>query len=143
MNAEPMTQALRRPVRRIWDPGLDHDAFDDLPDPDPAEVPDRSCRFPAGFLRLPDPVGGGQSIEELGRDRNVPEHDLLLSRGVLTLLQRSDRDGSTGEVDPGRGDLQGLRGAAPGPVQDLTQGPVPGGLASCRGEEGGALLGVA
>ena len=58
------------------------------------------------------------------------------------ILQGSDRDGAAGEVDARRGDLQELGRAAPGPVQGLADGPVPGGLAPGRGEEGRALLSV-
>lgn len=79
MDAEPVTQTFRRAMRGIWDPGFDHDAFDDLPDPDPAEVPDRDPGLLARLLGLSDPMGGGESIEELGRDRNGAEHDLLLT----------------------------------------------------------------
>ena len=71
-----------------------------------------------------------------------PEHDLLLTRGVLAFFQGPDRNGPAGEVDPGRRDLQELGRAAPGPVQGLAEGPVPGGLAPGRGEEGGTLFGV-
>lgn len=79
VDAEPVTQTFRRAMRGIWDPGFDHDAFDDLPDPDPAEVPDRDPGLLARLLGLSDPMGGGQSIEELGRDRDGAEHDLLLT----------------------------------------------------------------
>ena len=142
VNPEPVTQALRATVRRIRYPGLDHDPLDDLPDSDPAQVPNRGDSPLPGLLGLPDRMSDVESIEELGRYRDGPEHDLLLTRSVLAFLEAADRDGSTEEVDPGRGDLQGLRGAAPGPVQDLTQGPVPGGLAAGRGEEGRALFRV-
>jgi hypothetical protein len=59
MNTEPMPETLRAAMRRIRDTRFDHDPFHDLPDPDPGQVPDRGGRLPAGFLRLPYPVGGG------------------------------------------------------------------------------------
>ena len=142
MHAEPMTQALRAAVRRIRNSGLDHHALDDLPDADAAEVPDRGGGLLSGLLGLPDPVGGGQSIEEFSRDRHGPEDDLLLAGGVFTLLQGPDRDGPAGEVNSGRRDLQELGRPAPGPMERLTQGPVPRGLTPGRGEERAAFLSV-
>ena len=142
VNPEPVAQPLRAAVRRVRDPGLDHDALDDLPDPHPAQVPDRRSRLFAGLLRLPDAMGGGQSIEKLRRDRDGPEHDLGAAGGVLAFLETADGDGATGKVDPRRGDLQELGRAAPGPVQGFAEGPVAGGLTPGRRKEGPALLSV-
>lgn len=96
--------------------GLDHDALDDLPDPDPAQVPDRHGRLSARILRLPDSMGGGQSIEELGRDRHGPEHDLLLPCGVLAFLQGPEAIARSYEM------------TAPDYIQALTIQRVPHGL---------------
>lgn len=86
VDPEPVPEALWAAVRRIREARLYHDAFHDLPDPDSGEVPDGGGRLPAGLLRLTDPVGGGQSIEELGRDWDGPEHDLRAAGGVPALL---------------------------------------------------------
>ena len=105
VDAEAMPEPLGRAVRRVGNAGLDHHALHDLPDPDPAQVPDGGGRPLAGFLGLPDAVGDVQSIEELSGDRDGPEHDLLLTRGVFAFLEGADGDGAAGEVDPRRRDL--------------------------------------
>ena len=38
IDAEPVPETFRGAVRCVRDPGIDHDAFDDLPDPDAAQV---------------------------------------------------------------------------------------------------------
>jgi hypothetical protein len=85
---------------------------------------------------------GVQGVEEVGRDRNRPVDDFLLSRCVPTFFQGAECDCATRQINPGRCDFPELGWAAPGPVQGLTQGPVPGGLAPGHGKEGRALLGV-
>ena len=140
VDPKSLAQTLGATKRRIRDARLDHDPFHDLPDPDPAGIPDQHGRLPAGPLRLSDPVGGGQSIEKLGRNRDGSEHNFLLTREVAALLQRPDRNGAAGQVDPGWGDLEKLGRAAPRPLQGFKRGPIPGGLAPGCCEEGSALF---
>lgn len=142
VDPEAVAQTFGAAVRRVRDPGFNHDALDDLPDPHAADRPDRGHGPLAGGLRLADAVGGVQGIEKLGWDRHGPEYDFLLPCGVAPLLEGPDRNGAAGEVDPGRCDLQQLGGPAPGPVQRLAQGAVTRGLASGNRKEGGPLLGV-
>ena len=129
-------------MRRIWNPCLCHDPFDNLPDADAAQIPDRCCRPSARFLCLPDPVGSSERIKKLGRHWNGSKHNLGAARRILAFLKRPDRNGSTGKVDPRRGDLQKLGWPTPGPVQGLAQSPVSGGLAPGSSKEGRTFLGV-
>jgi hypothetical protein len=96
VNPEPVAQAFWAAMRCIWNTRLDHHPLDDLPDPNPAQIPDGRGSLLAGALGFPDAMGGGQSVEELGGHRNSPEHDLGAARGIAALLEGPDRDGPTG-----------------------------------------------
>ncbi len=96
VDPKSMPETLWGAVRCIWDARIDHDPLRDLPDPDTAQIPDGCGRFAPRFLSLPDPMGGVQSIEELGWDRHGPEHGFLMSCGVSPFLQGPDRDCATG-----------------------------------------------
>ena len=142
VDPEAVPQALGAALWRVRDAGLDHDPLDDLPDPHAADRPDRRAGLLAGLLRLSEAVGGVERVEIVRRDGDGPEVNLLAPRGVLALLQAADGDGAAGQVHACQGDLEKLRGAAPGEVQRLAERAVAGGLSSRRGQEGRALLGV-
>ena len=142
VDSEAVAQALRAAVRGIRHPRLDHDPFDDLPDPHATERPDRRGRQFAGFLGFPDAVGGVERVQVVRRRRNAPVDDLRSARGILAFLQAADGDRTARQVHPGRGDLQQLRRAAAGEEKRLAERAVAGGLPSGHGQEGGALFGV-
>lgn len=142
VDAEAVAQTLRASLRGIRYPGLDHDRLDDLPDPHPAERPDRHRRLLAGGLGLADAVRHVQRVQIVRRHRNAPVDHLGAARGILALLQAADRDGAACEVHPGRGDLEQFRGSGPREVQRFAKRAIARGLAPGDSQEGGALLGV-
>lgn len=142
VDPEPVSKAFRRPVGGIGNACGDHDPFHDLPDAHAAQRPDGRCRLLSGALRFANTVGCVQGVEELCRHRNRSEDDFVFARGILSLLQAAEGDGSPREVDPGWGDLEELRRPTPCPVQSLAQGPVPRRLAPGRGEEGRPLFSI-
>jgi len=108
VDPEPVPQTFRAAVRRVGDLGLDHYAFDDLPDSDTGKRPNWHMRQLARFLRLPDTVGGVQSIEKLWRHGNRAVHGFLLTRAIFALLERPDGHGPAGKVDTSGRDLDQL-----------------------------------
>ena len=103
---EPMAQALRAAVWRVRYPGLNHNAFYNLPDADAAEWPDRCRRLLARFLSFPDAMGGVKGVQVVRRHRDGPIDDLRAARRILALLETADGYRPTRQVHAGRGDLE-------------------------------------
>ena len=103
---KPMAQAFWAAVWRVRYPGLNHNAFDNLPYADAAERPDR---FPCLFARLlsfPDAMGSVEGVQIIRRHRDGPIDDFRAARCVLALLEAADGDRPTRQVHAGRGDLE-------------------------------------
>ncbi len=106
MHPEAVAQAFRAAVRRVRNVCLDHEVLDDVPDPYPAQGPDREAGLLPGFLSLADTVCRVQRVEKLGRHRHIPEYDFLTACRILALLQRPDGDDAAREVYAGRCDFE-------------------------------------
>lgn len=142
VDSEPVPQSLRAALRRVGDAGLDHDARDDLPDPHPAQRPDRRLGLFSGSLGLADAMRGVERVQVIRRDRDRPVDQFGAAGSVPALLQGSDRNRAAGEIHAGGRDLDQLGGPAAGEVQRLAQRAVARRLAPGRGQEGGAFLGI-
>ena len=114
-------------MRRVGDPRLNHNSFDDLPDHHPPDRPDRARRPLAGALRFAKSVGGVHGVQVIRRNRGCAVDDPRRPGRVPALLQAAARDRAAREVDAGRRDLEELRGPTAGPVQRLAERPVPSG----------------
>lgn len=79
MDTEPMTEAFRGTVGRIWNARLDHDPLHDLPDAHAAKIPDGQRGFFARALRFPDAMRGIQGVEELCRHRDGSKDDFVFA----------------------------------------------------------------
>lgn len=142
VDPEPVPQTFRGAVRRVRYSGLDHDRFDDLPDPHPAQWPDGCRRLLAGLLGLPDTVGGVEGVQVVWWHWNVPVHESLGTRGILALLEAADCDRPAREVDPSWRDLYQLGRPTTGKVQSFTERAIASRLSARYGQEVGALFGV-
>ena len=143
IDPEAVAQTFRAAMRRIGNIGLDHHILDDLPDSDTGQIPDRRFCELRHFLRLADAMRRVESIKIVRRHGYGAIDNLLLSSfWVLALLETAKRDGTFGEINSSRGDLDQLGRTTTGIVQRLAEGAVAGRFAFCHCKKCRALLGV-